>query len=204
MPGSVIDLSVPGQTFPDPVVVDANLIVEYLLAPFVAVLPPSSITRNAERAAAFFQALIVRNGTGIVTPTAFAEVIHVAVKATYQQALRRLGPAARQTYCRPIKDWLSLYKQDATILQAFRPDLEQLRRLLIANGLLFLGPDQLGPILSGRTFDEELVHLVAVYGLDSSDALIVMEAQRCGVTDIVTLDAELQRTRADFDIYTWR
>ena len=91
MPGSVVDLAVPGQTFPDPIIVDANLIVEYLVAPFVADLPPSSVTLNARRAAAFFRRLIARNGTGIVTPTAFAEVIHVAVKVAYRRrALRRL------------------------------------------------------------------------------------------------------------------
>lgn len=69
--------------------------------------------------------------------------------------------------------------------------------------MLFLAPDELGPIASGRSYDEELVHLVGTYGLDSSDALILMEAQRFGVTDIVSLDGDLQRARADFNVYTW-
>jgi hypothetical protein len=99
--------------------------------------------------------------------------------------------------------WLTLYKQDETILQAFLPDLERLRQLLIANGLLFLSPDELGPIVSGRSYDEELLNLVGTYGLDSGDAVILMEAQRYGVTDVITLDADFQRARADFTIHTW-
>ena len=75
--------------------------------------------------------------------------------------------------------------------------------MLIANGLLFLAPDDLGPITSGRSYDEELVHLVGTYGLDSGDALLLMEARRSGVTDVISLDADLQRARADFNIYTW-
>lgn len=49
----------------------------------------------------------------------------------------------------------------------------------------------------------ELVHLVGKYGLDSNDAVILMEAQRCGVADIVTVDRDLLRAPADFTIYTW-
>jgi predicted nucleic acid-binding protein len=90
-----------------------------------------------------------------------------------------------------------------TILQTFLPDLEQLRWLLIASGLLFLAPDDLGPIVSGRSYHEELIHLVGTYGLDSNDALLLMEARRSGVTDVVTLDADLRRAQADFNIYTW-
>lgn len=89
------------------------------------------------------------------------------------------------------------------ILQNLLPKLEQLGQLLITSGLLLLTPDELGPITSGRTYDEELVHLVGTYGLDSNDALILMEAQRYGVIDIVTLDADLRRAQADFNIYTW-
>lgn len=83
------------------------------------------------------------------------------------------------------------------------PDLLHLRQTLSTNGLLFIAPDDLGPISSGRAYDEELIHLVGTYGLDSNDASILMEAQRYGVTDIITLDADLQRAQADFTIYTW-
>ena len=114
-----------------------------------------------------------------------------------------MNPAARQMYGRPIRSWADLYKQDAAILQAFQPRLHGLRQRLTGSGLLFLAPDTLGSIPSGRSYDEELVHLIGTYGLDSNDALILMEAQRYGVTNIVSLDTDLQRAQADFTIYTW-
>ena len=118
MPGRVVDLSVPGSTFPDPVIVDTNVIVEHLVAPFVPILPRSPVRANARRAAQFFRTLIATNGVGIVTPIAFAEVVHAAVKARYTQERLRLGPGARGASGRPISDWLALYKEDATILHA--------------------------------------------------------------------------------------
>jgi hypothetical protein len=74
---------------------------------------------------------------------------------------------------------------------------------LIANRLLFVSPDELGPIGSGRRHDEELVRFVGAYGLDSSDAAILMEAQQLGLTDIISLDADMQRAQSDFTIHTW-
>ena len=193
MPGRVVDLSVVGPAFPDPIVVDTNLIVEHLIVPFIPVLPASPLRVNAQRAGLFFHTLIVTNGTGIVTPVVFTELVHAAVRFKYNQERLRLGPGARGASGRPITDWLALYKQDETILQAFLPDLEQLRRLLIASGLLFLSPEELGPIASGRSYDEELVNVVGTYGLDSNDALLLMEARRYGLTDIITLDMDMQR-----------
>lgn len=74
---------------------------------------------------------------------------------------------------------------------------------MIANGLLFAAPEDLGPIPSGRSYDEELIDLVGAYGLDSNDASILLEARQLGLADIITLDADMQRARRDFDIYTW-
>jgi len=203
MPGNVVDLSIAGSVFPDPIVVDTNLIVEHLIVPYIPLLPASPAKSNAQKAGWFFHTLIATNGTGIVTPVVFAELVHVAVRFRYNQARLGLGSGAVQRYGQVISSWLDLYKQDETILQAFRPDLEQLRRLLVANGLLFLSPEDLGPIASGRSFDEELVHLVCTYGLDSNDATLLMEAQRYGVTAIASLDVDLLRAQADFNIYTW-
>ena len=69
--------------------------------------------------------------------------------------------------------------------------------------MLVLAPDELGPSSSGQAFDEELVHFVGTFGLDANDAAILLEAERHGLTDIVTLDADLQRAQRDFTIYTW-
>lgn len=203
MGGRVIDLNVPGVSLPARMVVDANLVAEYLVAP---VAPPDATAPrsiNARRADRFFTALAAGNGLGIGTPTVFAEFVHVAVKTHYNQQRLRLGSSATAVYGRRVASWLDLYKLDPTILRAFRPELEQLQQLLTASGLLFLGPEDLGPIASGRSHDEELVRFVGTYGLDSNDAAILLEARRSGVTDIVTLDADLRRAEADFTIHTW-
>jgi predicted nucleic acid-binding protein len=203
MTGSIVDLSARRAGVPDPIVVDTNLLVERFLVPFVGALPISPTSVRAQRAAQFFDDLVSRNGIGIITPTCFAEFIHVAVKFRYRQERLRLGAGIRQAHDRPIRDWLDLYKADAAIHQRFLPRLELLRLLLIASGLSFITPAQLGPIASGRAYDEEFIYLVGTYGLDSNDALILMEAQRYGVTDIITLDTDLRRAQADFTIYTW-
>lgn len=204
MPGSVVNLSVPGYQLPDLIAVDTNLIVERLIVSFPSVtsIPPRTIV-NAQRTNQFFQDLIASNGTGIVTPTAFNEFIHVAIKLEYDKQRLLLSPSTRQMYSRPIKNWHDLYKQDPTILRAFQSDLTRLRRFFTANGLLFVMPNELGSIASGRTYDEELIYLVGTYGLDSNDAVILMEAQRYRVPDVISLDADLQRAQADFNIYSW-
>lgn len=114
-----------------------------------------------------------------------------------------MGAGARDRLGRPIWSWRDLYKADAAILTAFRGQLDILYDLFTVNGARILAPDDLGPIPSGRAFADELIHLVGMYGLDSSDALILMEAQRFGVTDVVTLDADTQRAQADFTGSTW-
>jgi len=198
MPGSIVDLSLPGSSVPDPIVVDTNIIAEYLLASFF--VP----TVFALRASQFFNDLIANNGTGVVTPTAFTEFVHVAVRVKYNQEFARMTVFERKfKYGYPVKNWAGLYKQDPTILRAFLPDLHTLRNLLIANGLLFVAPEELGSIASGRRHDEEIVDLMGAYGLDSSDAAILLEARRCGLTDIIGFDADMQRAQPDFNIYTW-
>ena len=41
-------------------------------------------------------------------------------------------------------------------------------------------PEQLGSIPSGRSHQRELLHQVSHYGIDTNDALILMEATSCG------------------------
>jgi predicted nucleic acid-binding protein len=41
------------------------------------------------------------------------------------------------------------------------------------------------------------------FQLDTSDAALLLEAQRAGIPSIATLDADFRRAQSDFDIYTW-
>ena len=59
------------------------------------------------------------------------------------------------------------------------------------------------PLPAGVSYDRELIHLVGRYGLDTSDAAILLEARRAGVIDLVTLDLDWRRAHVDFDVHTW-
>jgi hypothetical protein len=136
VPGTVVNLSVPGYRQADLVVVDTNLLIERLIVTYLGAAPMSArAIVNARRTDQLFQEIRAAIGTAIVTPTAFNEFIHLAIKTKYDQERRRLGPSARPTYGRPDNSLLDLYKRDATILRAFFPDLRILRQLLATSGL---------------------------------------------------------------------
>jgi predicted nucleic acid-binding protein len=204
MGGSIVDLSTSSVGLANLFIVDTKLIVERVLYPTLG-LPPSPVAVQKQRADLVSRHLSDHSGTGVCHPCHLPELIQVAIRVHYSHARRQLGDTAQQVaiYGVPIKDWTDLYKHDASILRAFAPALEQLRQLLIANDLLVVSPNDLREIESGRSYDAELVHLVGQYGLDSNDAVTLMAAQRCGVTDIVTFDRDLLRAKADFTIYTW-
>src|SRR3712207_219104 len=79
---SLVDLSVPGSRIPDLLIVDANVVSVCLLASH-----PGQYPLGLARAARFFHSLIANNAVGVVTPTAFNGVLHVAIKAKYQREL---------------------------------------------------------------------------------------------------------------------
>jgi predicted nucleic acid-binding protein len=68
---------------------------------------------------------------------------------------------------------------------------------------MFLQPSDLGPILSGRSHEEEMIRVMGHYSLDTGDAAILLEAQRAGVMNLATADIDLHRAQSDFDIYSW-
>lgn len=199
MPGKIVDLGEPMVTPPNLVAVDANVVVTRLVDAY-----PTPADRDARRAAGSFRQLEATGHQGILTPTAYSEVIHAAVKVTYQRerATHRAALAAHYNRSGGFS-WVDLYKLDPTILYDLGPLLEQLRQRLIAANLVLLDPQELGPIPSGRRYDQELLALVGRYGLDTSDATILMEASRVGIAAIVTMDRDLRRAVADFDVYTW-
>lgn len=159
MPGKIVDLSLQGSSIPDPIVVDTNIITDFLLASLFVSSAPNP------KAGQFFQHLHIDGATGVVTPTAFREFIHAALRARYKHEFRLMTPYARRTtYGYPVRDWVDLYKQDASVLQGFLPDLRTLRNLRIANGLLLAAPEDLGPIVSDRSYDEKPIDLVGAYG----------------------------------------
>ncbi|MGH2533607.1 MAG: hypothetical protein ACRDJW_15015 [Thermomicrobiales bacterium] len=198
MRGSLVDLSQHARPLPDPTVVDTNVVVAAMLVPAVRTDPV-----HALRAAAFFSDLLASNRRAILTPTAYSELLHVSIRIRYQQELRLNRPAIHARYGARISRWTDLFKRDPTIAQQHAADLSQLRRRLIAANIVVADTNTFGPIRSGLPFDVELVRLIGHYGLDTSDAAMLIEADRLGVLDIVTMDEDPRRAHLDFNIYTW-
>src|SRR4051794_24397939 len=134
MPGSIVDLSVPSTPVPGLAAVDTNVIAYLLLASFFTGAPPSPLKLETQRATQFFQDLQATGGIGIVTPTAFVEFIHVAIKGRYNHEINITSKIQMvKQYGKAFTYWEHLYKRDKSILQAFKPQLDTLKTLLEAN-----------------------------------------------------------------------
>lgn len=202
MAGNVFDISRHGFPRSIPIVADSNVVIARLLAsdPFYE----SQNRRNAKHAAVFFDALQESGQQILLTPTGYSEVIHAAIKSIYQRARSTRRAELAERYGRGGSfTWLDLYKIAPAVLQEQSDLFDEWRQRLVATNIVLLDPTDLGPIPSGQRYDRELLDLVVRYGLDTSDATILMEATRVGVHSIVSLDRDMQRAVADFDVYTW-
>lgn len=200
MSGRLINLSLPGVPIPDPIVVDTSVVVAFLQQFF-----PAQNPRQPGQASAFFRQLLGTRQQALMTPTAYSDLLHLAVRKLYERHLRGQHAALSAHYGIPITNWVDLLKADATILQRYAPNLTLIRHGLVANNVVIAGPETLDfatypPVLPYR---EELIDRMVAYGLDTSDALITLEANRLGIDAIVSMDRDLHRALADFDIYTW-
>lgn len=204
MAGRLVDLASPTTILPLRLAVDSSIVIDWLLAhspPSVASPRP---TPNQLRAAQFVWRMQVERVVGLVTSSAINEVYHVVIKTRFRADLPNDQADLLARYPNVRRHgWEHLYKARSDLLKQFAPDLDRARRLMIANGLLFLQPEDLDDIPSGRTLDDEMIWAIGRYELDTSDAAILIEAQRAGITSIVTADGDLVRPRLDFDVYTW-
>jgi predicted nucleic acid-binding protein len=198
MGGSLVDLSARAAPLPDPVVVDTSVVVAAMLA-----LDKQQNPIHIVRAAELFSELLTGDHHAIFPPTAYSELLHVSIRIRNQQELKLNRHAILARYGTRISSWTELFKRDPTIAQQHAAELDQLRRRLVASNIVIAGTDDLGPISSGLPHDVELVRLIGRYGLDTNDAAILMEANRLGIYDIVTMDEDLRRARMDFNVYTW-
>jgi predicted nucleic acid-binding protein len=196
--GRVVDLSDPTTLLPEFIVIDSNINIERVAAAFGF----QSSRINGPRAEQFFQRLSRDDAIGIVTPAVYAELLHVLVKFRYRSELIRNRPVLTQQFG-PLSSWVDLYKRDPSILQGMRGDLERLAAVLLASGIHVLSTDELTLLAWSHSSEEELIDTMCRYGLDSTDAIILIEAQRIPTLDIATSDADMLRAQADFTIYTW-
>jgi predicted nucleic acid-binding protein len=75
----------------------------------------------------------------------------------------------------------------------------------VANNVVIAGPEDLDFVTypTALPFRDELLDRMVRYGLDTSDTMIVLEAERLGLDGIVTMDRDMRRAVVDFDIFTW-
>ena len=200
MSGRVIDLSTEDVSWPDPIIVDSNLVIANFQHFF-----PRQDHHRVDRATTFFRRLLTNSQQGVLTPTAYSEVLHIAVKNVYEQLYRGNRATLRQQYGAQIDGWQDLYKQDPTPLRELAHNLYELRKSLLAYNVVIIEPDDLGfsPGSNSEQPEDRLIERMIRYGLDSSDAMITLEASRLGIEAIVSMDRDMLRAVIDFDIYIW-
>jgi predicted nucleic acid-binding protein len=200
MSGNLVDLSQPGVALPDAIAVDTNVVIAYLRQPF-----PEELPQNVARATAFFGQIHENDLTCVLTPTVFSEVLHALVQKTYRRLTRGNRAALSASYGVQIDGWSDLLKVHPAPLQALEHDFTALRAGLIANGIAIIGQEDLDFVAypPSAHSSQELIDRMVRYGMDSSDAVITMEASRLGIDAIVSMDRDMQRALPDFNIYTW-
>lgn len=207
MAGSLVDLNQPGMHLPPFSVVDSSVIINWLDATYGMGVASTRVMPGHDHALRFFRFLQTHETRGFVTSISFNEVFHYLVRERFSSNIANHLPvlAARFPSIRSPRNfrWQHLLKARSDLLRPFVDDFDEVRLRMIASGLVFLQPTDLGLIPSGRSLDEEMLDLMARYELDTGDAAILLEARRAGVTSIITSDADLHRAQADFDVYTW-
>jgi len=200
MSGNLVDLSQPGAVLPDVLAADTNVVVAYLRRQF-----PEEFPLHVARATAFFSQVRENNVTCVLTPTVFGEVLHTLVQKTYRRMTKGNRAALSAVYGVQIDGWSDLLKEDPAPLQALGREFTTLREALLAGGIAIIGQEDLDFIAypPRQHFSQELIDRMVRYGMDSSDAVITIEASSLGIDAIVSLDRDMQRALPDFDIYTW-
>lgn len=204
VPSNVVNLSEPGTQWPSHVLLDSNVGIHVLeIAGLSVTAAELSLSPDLLRVVRLIRELRQQRATAIVTPTVVSEMLHVATRGHCQYLVRTMSSHEKHVrYGQEIRHWSQLYKLDGTILSDLMTKLEALPRILYLSEVLFIEPPT--PTL-GRAdgFLMELLRLSGRYGLDSSDARILLEAQSLGIPHIVSLDRDMQRAAPDFTVYTW-
>lgn len=123
------------------------------------------------------------------------ECYHVILAGSLRRAWQGLDPSTRPA------NWLALYKRDPDTLKPGLLEVEHFDALLATFPVTLAQSQDLVSGPAAGTLDERLRYYLARYRLLPQDALILAEAERLGVTAVVTLDGDWRRV-AEFDIYT--
>jgi predicted nucleic acid-binding protein len=186
---------------PARLILDSSVAIDWLTATTAVAAP---LTPAQHRAIVLVRHVQISHGVGLITPTSLNEIFHVVVKTGYRAELPNFRADLVSRYPDVKRHgWEHLFKTRPNLMKRFAADLDRIRQFMAASNLLFLQPDDLGEIPSGRSLEEEIIQTMGQFELDSSDTAILVEARRAGITTIATADPDLRRAHADFDVYTW-
>lgn len=184
---------------PPTIIVDSNLVIAKHFTAFHT--PHPWIEQAADR---FFDILELNDSIGLITLIGLNELLHFAIRARYQSALLELREALAKARPRQRRfGWIDLYKARPDILQTITDELEDLQRLLMLKGLVYVQPRDVLPLPDNQLLEYALLDHIRRYQLDTNDAAMLLEARRAGIMSIATLDSDIRRAAVDFDVYTW-
>ena len=155
MAGRIIDLSGPGVVIPDRIAFDANVLVTRFITPK---LITADYAARRKQVRSFLTAMRTQRALGIVTPTAFQEFLHVAIKAKYSKDLG--------TYASAIggrKGWELLFKARPDLLTGYVRSLRRLPILMTLADIAIAQPENLLLPIDGRRFEAALLDAVRRY-----------------------------------------
>ena len=198
MAGRIIDLVGAGLRLPDAVLLDTSVVIPRFLPKLRT--PGPNLVLSQARVRALLADIAAQGAIAFVASTTFAELAHLVLRLRYDED-RFVYP--NPATGRPFPSWKQLYKQRPGLARSYAASIEALRLALAAADILVLQANDLGPIASGRRFEQELIRLVRRYRLDSADVAILLEARRAGITTVVSEDPDWRRVASDFDVYTW-
>lgn len=186
---ALVDLANPGPA-PTQLVIDSSL----LLA-----LRPGDDNPRAMIAHRFIgwlgQQVIDQQTAAWLLPSVLQECYHIILSRAIRRAWEGMPPTTRPA------NWLAAYKHQPDLLATGFADLTNFDAILAAIPVTPAQPRDLDTVHVSQTLTERMRYFITTYNLLPQDALILAEAERLGVSAVVTLDSDWRRV-AEFDIYT--
>jgi hypothetical protein len=135
MAGSLVDFSTPDLAIPDQIVVDSNVIIDWLRASFEASGGAPIVELRQRRAVDFFRRIRESEAIGIVTSISFNEVFHFLVKARFRSEIpSHLADLSMMYPNVSGYDWFHLYKARGDLMAEFVDQFDEWRQTLVASG----------------------------------------------------------------------
>lgn len=166
---------------------------------FLLALRPGDDNPHSETAQAFARRLrpsisALELVAWIVLPV-LQECYHIILTGSLRRIWQTLNPTTRPA------NWLALYKREPDVLKQGLLELTRFDALLATLPSTLAYQQNQAVASEIGALDERLRYFITRYHLLPQDALILAEAERLGVSAIVTLDSDWRRV-TEFDIYT--